>query len=94
MKTIKKIKVSNMTSSRGNDIPNQFEIITPDGCYFQSYDSIIVFVDYKSNKTYLDECCWNYSTTTGKYRNLFLGETRKQTEAKIKSGKYILTNLN
>ena len=43
---------------------------------------------------YLDKDRWNYSVTTGKYRNLFLGENRKQTERKIKSGEYILTNLN
>jgi hypothetical protein len=32
--------------------------------------------------------------TTGKYRNQFLGETKKDTEAKIKSGEYILADLN
>ena len=36
----------------------------------------------------------DYSVTTGKYRNQFLGETKKETEAKIKSGEYILTDLN
>ena len=35
----------------------------------------------------------DYSVTTGKYRNQFLGETKKETEAKIKSGEYILTDL-
>ena len=42
----------------------------------------------------LDETYWDYSTTTGKYRNQFLGETKRETERKIKSGEYILTNLN
>jgi hypothetical protein len=42
----------------------------------------------------LDETYWDYSKTTGKYRNLFLGETKSETEKKIKSGEYILTNLN
>jgi hypothetical protein len=32
---------------------------------------------------YLDENKWDYSVTTGKYRNIFLGETRKETQKKI-----------
>ena len=42
----------------------------------------------------LDAKKWDYSVTTSKYRNRFLGETTAQTKAKIKSGEYILTNLN
>ena len=95
MKTIKKIKVSNMESSRGREVPNQFEIRTDDGCYFQSYNSIIVFVPCgRRDKIFLDINNWDYSNTTGKYRNQFLGESKKETEAKIKSGEYILKNLN
>ena len=33
------IKVQNMVSDRGNDIANQFVIITKKGRVFQSYDS-------------------------------------------------------
>lgn len=95
METIKnKIIVSNMESSRGNDVPNQFEIRTNEGTYFQSYRSIIAFRSNSDGKTYLDEGTWDYSVTTGKYRNQFLGENKKETEAKIKSGQYVLTNLN
>ena len=63
---------------------------------FQSYDSVIVEREYHNEgvSIYLDERCWNYSKTTGKYRNQFLGETRKETEKKIKSGEYQLVNLN
>ena len=63
---------------------------------FQSYDSIIAIKTYWTDKIEieLDETYWNYSTTTGKYRNLFLGENKQATEKKIKSGEYILTNLN
>ena len=94
MKTIQKIKVSNMQSSRGREVPNQFIIETDEGTYFQSYDSIIIFNPKDEDKIYLDERYWDYSTTTGKYRNLFLGENKKETEGRIKSGYYILTNLN
>jgi hypothetical protein len=86
------IKVSNMQSSRGNNIPNQFIITAKDGIYFQSYKSIIAFKS--KGKIYLDNYCWDYSKTTGKYRNIFLNETKKDTENKIKNGEYILTNLN
>ena len=82
-----------MVSEKGNDIPNQFKIITPQGIYFQSYSSIIAFVD-KTGQMWLDENKWDYSTTTGKYRNIFLREKRPETEYKIKKGIYKLTNLN
>lgn len=93
MKTIKKITVNNMQSSRWNDVPNQFEIETPEGQYFQSYDSTIIFID-KAGQVWLDEWTWEYSVTTGKYRNQFLGEDKKETMKKIKSWEYKVTNLN
>ena len=94
MKTIKinSPKVRNMTSDSGNPVPNQFLIFGPDFTAFQSYDSVIVL--RKNGKTYLDNATWDYSKTTGKYRNQFLNETIKETRAKIKSGEYILTDLN
>jgi hypothetical protein len=102
------MKVQNMTSSNGNKIANQFiiedvkiqyksrtgETITPPrGNMFQSYDSNIAFRSW-GNVIFLDSKYWNYSKTTSKYRNIFLGETTKETQAKIDSGEYILTNLN
>jgi hypothetical protein len=86
------LKVENMTSPNGNDISNQFIIRTDKGTYFQSYQSIIV-VKSKGVVT-LDRNKWDYSKTTGKYRNQFLGETKKETEAKIKDGTYKLDDLN
>ncbi len=66
-----------------------------DEVYFQSYSSMIVKKVYGLNpKTYLDVNKWDYSKTTGKYRNKFLGESKKETEAKIKSGEYELVDLN
>ena len=91
------MKVENIESSKGNKIANQF-VITDDkqNEYFQSYNSMIVKKDYESDqvKIYLDQKYWNYSNTTGKYRNIFLGETITETKKKIKSGEYILTDLN
>jgi hypothetical protein len=87
-------RVEHIYNNNGNPVRNQFRITTNDGEFFQSYKSIIVFLDFKSGKTFLDENKWDYSVTTGKYRNLFLGETKRETEKKIKSGEYVLYDLN
>ena len=90
------MKVRNLTSTNGNKIANQFEIIDNENniIYFQSYRPIIVKHDMNLNQVYLDSYFWDYSTTTSKYRNIFLGEKKKDTQKKIKEGVYILTNLN
>lgn len=67
--------------------------------YFESYNTVIAKQIYDDIgayvvETFLDEKYWNYSSTTSKYRNIFLGETTKETEKKIKSGHYKLTDLN
>lgn len=98
------MKVSNMVSNSGNPVANQFIIEGvkhPEAGYsdvFQSYDSIIAAkpdeIGLDGVTCYLDQRYWDYSTTTGKYRNQFLGETKKETQAKIDSGEYVLTDLN
>lgn len=86
------MRVENMTSARGNKVANQF-IINDNGAeYFQSYRSIIA--KKSQGKIYLDAYYWDYSTTTGKYRNQFLNEGIADTRKKIQSGEYILTDLN
>lgn len=80
-----------MRSPKGNIVPNQFDITIDNKRIFKSYESVIVMI--RNGKVYLDEKYWNYSMTTGKYRNIFLGENKKDTETKIKSGEYLLTNL-
>ena len=65
---------------------------------FQSYESSICKI--VCNKAtgeetgMLDSYYWDYSVTTGKYRNQFLGETKAETQAKIDSGEYQLVDLN
>ena len=44
--------------------------------------------------TFLDKRYWNYSRTTGKYRNMVLDEDIKETRKKIEEGVYILADLN
>ena len=45
-------------------------------------------------QTYLDINYWDYSTTTGKYRNIFLAEDKKLTQKKIDASIYLLVDLN
>ena len=87
------IKVLNMISSKGNKIANQFVIVTPEGDYFQSYNSVIAFIN-NEGRVFLDKNKWDYSTTTGKYRNIFLGENKKLTEKRINNNNYVLIDLN
>ena len=81
------MKVENMTSPQGNKTPNQFIITDGDKTTFQSYGSIIA-IKQIGHKTIIGRN-WDYSTTTAKYRNIFLGETTKETQAKIDNGTYI-----
>lgn len=73
--------------------PNQIVINADNKKVFQSYESIIAVI-HDNGKIELDQKFWDYSQTTGKYRNKFLGETKKETLSKINSGEYKLTNLN
>ena len=104
------MKVQNMTSANGNKVANQFIIrgykhhgsatklpmSTNRIEAFQSYDSVIAEKEYFPDgvQVKLDRKYWDYSVTTSKYRNQFLGEAKKETKAKIDSGEYILTDLN
>tara|TARA_R110001592_G_scaffold211770_1_gene463784 strand:+ start:318 stop:587 length:270 start_codon:yes stop_codon:yes gene_type:complete len=88
------MKVKNMTSAKGNKIANQFIIIDDNNdVTFQSYNSSIA-KKIHNGLIYLDEYYWDYSVTTGKYRNQFLGEGIADTRKKIEQGVYILTDLN
>lgn len=68
------LRVSNMTSPRsGREVANQFIIENDNKTMFQSYSSPIVEVDTK-NKTLTVYPHWDYSMTTGKYRNQFMDD--------------------
>jgi len=86
------MKVQNFTSSNGNKVANQFIITEGNKETFQSYNSVIAVKE--AGKITLDKTYWDYSTTTGKYRNQFLGESKAETQRKIDSGVYQLADLN
>ena len=85
--------VRNMTGRTGRPVANQFIITTDQGQFFQSYETVIAFYD-NAGGIYLDAERWDYSTTTGKYRNQFLGIDKAETEKLIKSGRIKLADLN
>ncbi len=82
--------IRSMVSSKGNDIPNQFIIRGLGYTLFQSYTSPIALI--KDSVVYLFKD-WDYSRTTGKYRNDFLGENKAETFKKLKSGEYIAVDF-
>jgi len=97
-KILDSISVRNCYSpSTGNEVANQFIIRQRTGRgireFFQSYRSVIAVIDENGCVT-LDRDKWDYSPTTGKYRNQFLGEDIRETRKKIKQGIYALADLN
>lgn len=87
------MKIENMKSPQGNKVPNQFVVTTKEGKWFRSYDSNIVLID-RSQQVWLDAHYFDYSSTTSKYRNMFLGGTTEKCKELIASGVYKLANLN
>ena len=79
------MKVQNMTSPRtGREVANQFIIRDSARTVFQSYSSMIACIDYK-NKSIEIGSNWDYSVTTGKYRNQFFSN-EGWTELACKAG--------
>ena len=97
---VKKTKVENMNNRMGKQVVNQFIIHQTEGyikrTIFQSYKSIIAMkVDNGDTyQIYLDNDTWDYSSTTGRYRNVFLGEDIHETRKKLKNKDYLLVDLN
>lgn len=72
----------------GNTPKNQYIV---DNVFISYGTKIAKFAD---GVVTLDAYYWDYSVTTGYYRNQFLGEGIAETRKKIKSGEYLLANLN
>ena len=67
------MRIRNITSAHGNKIANQFIIEDGNKVYFQSYNSMIACIDYNTKTITIGED-YNYSVTTGKYRNKFFDD--------------------
>ena len=88
------MKVSNMYSSNGNQVPNQFIIDNGNKTVFKSYKTIIAVKE--NGMVTLDSNALEYSNTTLKYLKQFLNtsESKKSLYAKIESGFYNTSDLN
>lgn len=65
------MKVYNMTSSKGNEVKNQFVIeYSLNLTAFQSYNTLIAVYDSENDVLYHDR--FKYSHTTSKYLNRFI----------------------
>ena len=93
------VSVRPMTSRGGNELANQQIMSDPAGETFVSYGTKIA---YRSHKRYedgerrivLDKNYWDYSRTTSKYRNEFLGFGVDECRRRISNGKIELADLN
>lgn len=78
-------RVEQMINNRGNGAMNQFVIYADNKIIFQSYDSIIATVDRSAKTIELGED-WDYSTTTGKHRNIFFADYANIPDLASKKG--------
>ena len=88
------MKISNMCSNNGNQVPNQFIIDNGNKTIFQSYKTIVAVKE--NGKVTLDSNALEYSNTTLKYLKQFLNtrDSKKQLQAKIENGFYQVEDLN
>ena len=88
------MKVSNMYSNNGNQLPNQYIINDGNKTIFQSYETTVAVKE--NGKVTLDINALEYSNTTLKYLKQFLNtnESKKSLYAKIESGFYNTSDLN
>lgn len=102
MKLSQFVSVKPMYSRGGNPCANQQIMSDPHGETFVSYGTKIAYRSHekygvgseKRHKIILDENYWNFSRTTGKYRNEFLGFGTEDCRKGIKDGTIKLANLN
>ena len=100
MKITTFIGVEQMTSRSGNVVPNQTILSDMTGKTFVSYGSKIVYQskDRASDglplEIIVDENYWDYSRTTGKYRNEFMNMGVQDVRDHIKEGRIQVGTLN
>lgn len=94
--TIKDIEINNIVSNHGNSIPNQYEVYidSTEGTYrcFYSYKSLILVC--KNGKLIKVGSNYDYSRTTGKYRNDFLRLNKSTLESYMNRNMYFNKDSN
>ena len=81
----KYLTVENIVSDSGNSIANQFVLndYNNSKIVFQSYNSMIIEID-RLNKVVTVGEDYDYSVTTGKYRNIFFRDYAPETLSGLK----------
>lgn len=87
-------QVRQMTGRTGAPVANQFIITDGEFEFFQSYQTVIAKRHISAGVVTLDADRWDYSVTTSKYRNKFLGMDTAQIKRDIKAGRIALADLN
>ena len=75
------MKITNMKSTKGNKVANQFILEFGNFTAFQSYTTLIAVYDHKNDTLYQDENF--YSVTTSKYLNMFIKQYQPLTISKV-----------
>jgi len=88
------MQVRQMTGRTGAPVANQFIITDGEFEYFQSYKTVIAKRHISAGVVTLDAKRWDFSVTTSKYRNQFLGMDTAQIKRDIKAGRIALADLN
>ena len=82
---MKNLKVQNVYNN-GREVPNQFELFYEENNkyykIFQSYSSMII--KWENGLIIEVGSDWDYSRTTGNYRNLLTGMNKKEFEKMLK----------
>ena len=82
---MKDLRVQNVNNN-GREVPNQFEIFYEENNkhykIYQSYSSMIV--KWENGEIIEVGKDWDYSRTTGKYRNILTKTTKKEFEKMLK----------
>ena len=99
---MKNIKAFNLNTNSGAPAQHQIVITystpTKEVRLFQSY-GVLIARNTLNKKTYKRTCelsrnYWDYSRTTARYRNQYLGGDTKQVKKNLKNGVYCLASLN
>ena len=84
-----------MLKLKVTELPPHQICLRVDGEQYLISDEKVVAFYSKDGQVYLDETYYRWSDATIKWRNYFLGLlTSQEVEDRIKSGEYILADLN
>lgn len=67
-------------------IDNKNMYVSSCGCFVKSYDKIIIVK--RNGKIYLNADYYDYSISTARHRNYYLGVNSKEFEKNVKNGCY------